>query len=226
MNKDQERRYVEQVAPALGWVILKERESPDFIIGEGKQSFGLELTEVFNGPIHARGATLKKGESTRRERIEIYQKRYAELGGPPLSVKIVGDASEATMDQLIKCLTHYDFESISIGDQVKFQVGEVTVFVTKALQPHWQSVDDTVGWVNRYALAILQSTIAKKATRLGQYQNAVGSDVRLLVVADHLHASGMLSLEPGTTIGNCGFHTVYFFPYPQDVQILECSSSL
>ena len=64
-------------------------------------------------------------------------------------------------------------------------------------------------------------TLARKAKRLGKYQKAVGTDVRLLVIANHLHASGMPNLEPGRTIDNCGFHAVYFFPYPQDVQILR-----
>ena len=59
MNRYQERLFVEQAAPGLGWEILEQRESPDFIVREGLRSFGLELTEVFNG---AKG---KRGQSTR-----------------------------------------------------------------------------------------------------------------------------------------------------------------
>ena len=227
MDKNQECFFVEQVALVLGWDILEQRESPDFIVREGLRSFGLELTEVFNGPIGKKGARLKEGESTRQETIDAYRRRYAELGGSPLSVKILGDTCEATLDQLMECLQRYDFDSMPVGAQKKLQVDErLTAFVTKALRPHWQSVDDTLGWVNRHASPIIQKCIARKARRLGEYQNAVGSDVRLLVVrllvvANHLRASGMLSLERGTTIDNCGFRTVYFFPYPQDVQILR-----
>ena len=222
MNKDQERFHMEQVASALEWVILEERESPDFIVCEGQQRFGLELTEVFNGAIDKKGARLKEGEATRQKTIDAYRRSYAELGGPPLSVKILGYAHEAALAQLIENLGRYDFESMRIGEHRRLQVGEqLTVFVTTALRPHWQSIGDTVGPVNRHASPILQRVIARKARRLGKYQKAVGSDVRLLVVANHLHASGMLKLEPGSTIDNCGFHTVYFFPYPEDVQVLR-----
>lgn len=221
MNKDQERFYVEQAASALEWLILEERESPDFVVREGRQGFGLELTEVFNGPIENRGARMKEGEAARHKTIGAYRRRYADLGGPPLSVKILGDPREAELDQLLEDLQRYDFESMPVGEHRRLNVGEqLKVFVTRALRPHWQSVDDTIGWVNRDASPILQGAIARKARRLDRYRQAVGSDVRLLVVANHLHASGMLCLEPGTTIDCCGFGRVYFFPYPQDVQIL------
>lgn len=55
MSKDQERIYVEHIAPALEWAIVEERERPDFIVREGQQQFGLELTEVFNGPSRKKG---------------------------------------------------------------------------------------------------------------------------------------------------------------------------
>ena len=222
MSKDQERIYVEHIAPALEWAIVEERERPDFIVREGQQQFGLELIEAFNGPSRKKGSILKAAEATRQKRISNYQRRYTERGGPALSVKILGDPGEVELDQLIEKLQRCDFESLSIGEKLTIRVGEQTkVFATKALRPHWYSVDDTVGWVNPNASSILQCAIAKKAEQIDEYRNAVGSDVRLLAVANHLRTSGMLTLESGTNINTCGFHTVYFLPYPEDVHILR-----
>lgn len=39
--------------------------------------------------------------------------------------------------------------------------------------------------------------------------------------ANHLRASGMLTIESGTNINTCGFHTVYFLPCPEDDQSLS-----
>ena len=222
MKKDQERIYVEHIAPSLEWMIVEERESPDFVVHKGQQIFGLELVEVFNGPVRKNGAKLKEAEAVRQKRIDICRKRYEEFGGLPLSVKILGDPGEVALDKLIEELRNCDFESMSLGEQREYQIGdEVKAFVTKALRPHWYSVDNTVGWVNRDAASILQCAIAKKAKRLDEYQNALGSDIRLLVVANHLRASGMLTLKSGTNINTCGFHKIYFLPYPEDVQILH-----
>ena len=222
MNKHQERFYMEHIASALEWAIVEERERPDFIVREGQHQFGLELTEVFKDPRRKKGSMLKAAEATRQRRISHYQRRYAERRGPALSVKILGDPGEDALDQLIEELQRCDFESMSVGEQRELRIGDqIKVFATKALRPHWYSVDNTVGWVNPHASSILQCAIAKKAEQLGQYRNAVGSDVRLLVVANHLRASGMLTLESGMNINTCGFHAVYFLPYPEDVQILR-----
>ena len=139
-----------------------------------------------------------------------------------MSVKILGDPGEDALDQLIEELHRCDFESMSVREQRELRIGDqIKVFATKALRPHWYSVDNTVGWVNPDASSILQCAIAKKAEQLREYQNAVGPDIRLLVVADHHSASGMLSLQRGTELKNCGFHTVYFLPYPEDVHTLR-----
>ena len=212
---------MEQAAPGLGWEILEQRETPDFIVREGSRSFGLELTEVFNGTTGKKGAKLKEGESVRQKTIDTYRRRYEERGGSPLSVQILGDPCEENLNQFMDCLQRHDLEAVPRGKRSSFQVNKLfRARVARAFRSHWQSVDDTVGWVNQSALPIIQKSVDSKARRLEEYRDAIGSDVRLLVVANHLHRSGMLSVEEGATIDCCGFHTVYFFPYPEAVQTL------
>ena len=212
---------MEQAAPGLGWEILEQRETPDFIVREGSRSFGLELTEVFNGTTGKKGAKLKEGESVRQKTIDTYRRRYEERGGSPLSVQILGDPCEENLNQLIDCLQSYDLEAVPLGKRRSFQVNELfKVRVARAFQSHWRLIDDTVGWMNQRALPIIQKCVDGKARRLEEYRGTVGLDVRLLVVANHLRVSGMLSVDKGATIDARGFHTVYFFPYPEAVQII------
>ena len=157
----------------------------------------------------------------RQQTIDVYRRYYEEQVGLTLSVQILGDPCEANLDQLMECLQLSALEAVPLGKRVRLQVNEqFMAFVTWAFRPHWQLVDDTVGWVNQHASPIIQESIENKARRLGEYRDAVGLDVRLLVVANHLRASGMLCVESGAAIDSCGFYSVYFFPYPEPVQPL------
>jgi hypothetical protein len=89
--------------------------------------------------------------------------------------------------------------------------------VTKALRPEWLSVNHRVGWVDRNALGVVTDAIKKKSNELARYRAGAGTDIRLLLVADHMHNSGKLILSSAMRPPTEGFRIVYFFPYPEPV---------
>ena len=224
MNKSQERFFVYRAARALGvrWDILEERESPDFLIRAGSQTFGLEVTEVFNGPTGKKGSKLKEAESANQRTIDTYRELYAEKGGPPLSVKILGEPDDHTMDNLVETLLSQDFASMRLCEQIKLQISDqVKVYVTTTLRHDWHLVDDRVGWVNQNPNRIIQNSVSKKSESLKAYENAVGPYIRLLLVANRTHASGMLKADEKTAVDTHGFQAVYFLSYPTDVNVFR-----
>jgi hypothetical protein len=98
------------------------------------------------------------------------------------------------------------------------------VHVTKAHRPDWYSVNDRVGFVNRNPHGIIADAIMKNADELPRYKQIAGIDVRLLLVADRISNSGKLMLDKGAQFDLRGFNTVYLFPYPEDVIILESAN--
>jgi hypothetical protein len=82
-------------------------------------------------------------------------------------------------------------------------------------------VNDRVGWVDHNPRKIIADAIKKKAKKLTEYQHAAGSDIRLLLVADRIQNSGKLLLEERAAFDFHGFQTVYFFPHPEPVVILD-----
>ena len=92
MNKHQKRCFVEQAANKLGvaWSIKEERETPDFVISEGEREFGLEVSEVFAGPVQRKGSTRKTEESVHQQTIDRYRNDYETRTGLLLHVQILG----------------------------------------------------------------------------------------------------------------------------------------
>ena len=72
MNKGQERFFVEEAARLLGveWELAEDRESPDFLIDDGSCRFGLEVSELFAGPVGVKGAERKNAESINQNQKE------------------------------------------------------------------------------------------------------------------------------------------------------------
>jgi hypothetical protein len=91
------------------------------------------------------------------------------------------------------------------------------VHVTKAFRSEWFGVNDRVGWVDRNPMPRIDAAVREKSTKLPQYRQAAGTDVRLLVVADRIHNSGKLSLEDQASLNLQGFRVVYFFAYPETI---------
>ena len=84
----------------------------------------------------------------------------------------------------------------------------------------WYSVDDRVGWVGD-ASEDINSAIREKAKKLSEYkQNSGLDDIRLLIVADHLRASGMQELRERREFDPQGFQMVYFLNYPESAHAI------
>ena len=222
MNKRQERFFAEQAAHKLNvpWDIGEDRESPDFVVTEGNLTFGLEVSELFTGPMRTSGSIRKTEESIHQDTINRYRKVYEDKTGILLRVQILGTINESTMGELVNRLVRHDFAARKVGEQIRFRFNHnFKAHVTKALRGEWFRVDDRVGFVNTNPLPIIRKAVAKKARNLDRYQLAVGADVRVLLVANRLHSSGKLKLVEEARIDTCGFHAVYFFSYPESVTV-------
>ena len=85
----------------------------------------------------------------------------------------------------------------------------------------WYSLDDRVGSVGSVSLQI-DSAIAGKSKKLSDYKENSGlDDIRLLIVADHLRASGMLELRDYLEFDSQGFQVVYFLNHPKSAHVIS-----
>ena len=86
MNKAQERFFVEEAARSLGlqWEVGEDRESPDFLIDDGRCRFGIEVSELFAGPVGIRGAIRKAAESIYQKTIDRCRRAYEKERDVPL----------------------------------------------------------------------------------------------------------------------------------------------
>ena len=224
MNKHEERFYVERAAEMLNlsWSVGEDRESPDFIISEGDWQFGLEVSELFTGPVGRKGSGRKAMESNHQETIDRYRDIYVAEKDIPLSVRILGPVNDETMGELLGQLLQRDFEWTPLGHQIIVQPNDqLKVYVTKALRSFWFRVDDRVGMVNTNPIPIIQGRVAMKSRRLINYHESAGEDVRLLLVANRMLNNGRLKLVKQSALDTCGFRVVYFLSFPESVTVFQ-----
>ena len=237
MNKVQERIYVEKAADHLNlaWEIGQDREIPDFLISEGNHQFGLEVTEIFVGK-EEKGSESKSRESKIQKTIDSYRRKYEAKRKDLLKVNISGIVSKdlivvndevvikdgvvikEKMEKLLDILLKQPFDSMEIGQKVKFSLGgRSRASVTKSYSSRWNSLDYKIGFVNHRPEHAIENRIVEKSKRLEAYINNVGSDVRLLIVANCLNNSGKLQFAEQNEKPNFstrGFNAVYFLSYP------------
>lgn len=229
MKKQHERFLVEEAAKLMGktWTLGPDREGPDFLVTEGKQKFGLEVSEVFTGQKIRTGSKMKKKESKTRKTIDALRTEYEKITNIPLRVQFVGDLRTENMAKVVPALAAEDFASKPILHHVKFDLDDgFSVHATKALRTDWFSVNDRIGWVNRDPIQCIADAVKKKCKKLPQYKESVGSDVRLLLVANRISNSGKLMLKEQAVLEDTrGFRVVYFFSYPDSVTAIECTSN-
>ncbi|MGH7053226.1 MAG: hypothetical protein ACREFA_05355 [Stellaceae bacterium] len=226
LKKTRERVFAEAATRLLHktWDLGADRERPDFVVTEGEQQFGLEVCEVFTGPQSQDGSAMKRVESNTSRAIDTLRHKYEAIVNIPLRVKLVGDACAENLDLVVPALVAEDFASKAIAYQAVIRLNTglragLSLYVTKALRPEWFSVNDRVGWVDHNPMPRIAAAVMEKSRKLSQYQQAVGWDVRLLVVADRINNSGKLTLKEQTTMNLRGFRAVYFFSYPENVTI-------
>ena len=271
-QKTQEWLFAGKAGKLLGgqWDIA-DCESPDFIVNEGGERFGLEVCQIFTGERNEKGSRSKKNEAQNQTRIHRYRRKYEEKENALLSVRLVGDTCDENMEEVIQFLIEKKFSEKSAGCHEEFEVpfdidhliaeimesghhGSLTeeqimeseyreryeallsspprlrlkVFVTRLPDSYthcaeWQDVGDCVGMVGTASKQIY-SAIAEKSKKLSEYKENSGlDDIRLLIVADHLRASGMLELRERREFDPKGFQMVYFLNYPKSAEVISRS---
>ena len=222
MNKRQERFFVEEAARSLGvqWEVGEDRESPDFLIEDGNCTFGLEVSELFAGPVGIRGALRKAAESLHQKTIDRYRRTYENERDVPLRIAILGKITKESMEKLLTILLSRDLARMRPGERFEVEINEqFKSHVTRAFHHEWFRVNDRVGWVNHNPLPVIEEAVAKKSELLDNYREAAGPDIRLLLVANRIFASGKLQLVEDSTVDTQGFRVVYFFSYPETVNV-------
>ena len=223
-QNEHERFYVERAAEILRkkWILGPDRECPDFIVTEGTQRFGLELCEIFTGPQSQAGSGMKKMEAETQRAVDDRRCEYEAITKIPLIVKLVGDVCADNMAAVVPALVAKDLSTRSVGHHDVIEVGDrLRVHVTRANVANWFSVNDRVGWVDRYPIKTVTDAIKNKSMKLPRYREAAGPDIRLLLVADRICNSGKLMLEEGAALDVRGFQIVYFFSYPESVTVFD-----
>ncbi|MEX0921411.1 MAG: hypothetical protein WDZ84_01430 [Rhodovibrionaceae bacterium] len=231
-KKQGERFFVEKAAELLGkrWSLGPDRETPDFVVTEGEQQFGLEVCEIFTGAQTNAGSHMKRRESDTQRAVNALRREYELKRSFPLIVKFVGDMCEENVAVVLPALDALNLSTKPFGhhDVIDVDEGEtrLRVHVTRALKADWFSVNDRVGWVDRNPIDRIVEEIKKKSDKLPRYRKCVGSnDIRLLIVANRIMNSGKLSLQEFSAFDVRGFHIVYFLSYPQSITILNCAGN-
>lgn len=221
IQKQRERFFVEQAAKLVGrsW-ILEDCEHPDFIVVENGGHFGLEVCEIFTGLQDRAGAAMKRAESIVHRQLEALRREYEAITGVVLRVQIVGGLSCENAAAIVPAIVAEDLISKPLGHHLVIDhVDGLRLHITKAFRPEWYSVNHRAGWVNRNPLPIITDAIEKKSHDLQRYRSAAGVDVRLMLLANHIHNSGKLMLDEKAALDTKGFRIVYVFSYPEGVKV-------
>lgn len=222
--KSWERIFAEETARLLGceWSVGPNRESPDFVVDEGKLQFGLEVSEIFTGVTTDGGSENRKHESQVQKIINALRREFEASASIPLVAKFVGNIDSANMELVLPRLLEEDLVSKPSGYHfiIDTRLG-LRVHITRSYMPDWYSVNDRVGWIDRNPLARIQEAVDVKAVRLPEYQRSVGNEVRLLLVANRYRNSGKLMLERKPQVDLKGFSKLYFMSYPESVTVFE-----
>jgi hypothetical protein len=80
-KKARERFMALEAAKSLGkaWTFSDEREHPDFIVTDGVEQFGLEVSEIFIGPRGNAGSTMKQQESYTQQTMNKLRRQYEDV---------------------------------------------------------------------------------------------------------------------------------------------------
>jgi hypothetical protein len=225
LKKKRERFFAEEGAKLMGktWNLGPDREHPDFLMTEGAQQFGLEVSEIFTGWQDRAGSAMKEKESKAQRAVDALRREYEAITNIPLIVKLVGDVCAENLALVVPALVAEDLASKPVGHRVVIAPDTglragLRVHVTKARRPNWFSVKDRVGWVDHNAMPRIAVAVKNKSKDLPRYRRAVGSDdIHLLLVANHINNSGKLVVEEQVQLPLQGFKVVYFFPYPDPI---------
>lgn len=224
-SKVQERIFVEGFLQHLGpkYVILEERESPDFLMSDGQETFGLEVAQIFRdrGPS---GSPSRAAESRRVRFLRRLASTYYSRSGSPLHVQaVVPDRFEADTvalaDQLKAARPRDAWAEARLEvSGAKFRL--VSLPAEAGQYSRWVCVNNSVGWQGRLTLEDVEPVMADKALKLPGYRMATDR-VELLLVVDATKTSGMVRWSDGTPSPVArGFDAIHLYVYPYQARRL------
>ncbi len=224
-SKVLERIFVEGFLQRLdpGYVILEERESPDFLVSDGTEKFGLEVAQVFRdqGPA---GSPSKAAESRRVQYLWRLASDYYSRSGLPLLVRA-------------EVPNRFDMDTGSLADRLKaarpaapwarsrFKVRSSAFHLTSLPAEagqycRWECINNSVGWRGWLTAENVQPVIGDKASKLSNYRRAIVR-VELLLVVDVTRTSGMVRWRDETPFPmGQGFDAVHLYFYPDEARRL------
>ncbi len=228
-KKERERFFVNRAAELLGknWVLGPDLEHTYFFLTEEVHQFGLEVREIFTGPQVRAGSKMKRKEAETQKVVDALRCQYEVIAEIPLNIRLLGDTSVENLAAVVPALVAKELSTRPVGYQEVIDLGNgLCVYVTRALHADWYSVNDRVGWVDRYPMKPVTDAIERKSKKLPRYREAAGPDIRLLLVADRICNSGKLMLDEGVALDVQGFQVVYFFSYPESVTVFDCTGNI
>src|SRR5882672_6856874 len=157
-QKREERFFAEEAARLLSraWDLGIDREHPDFVVTEGKEQFGLEVSQIFVGPQGGHGSSLKAAEANIQRIVNKLQRLYENIESVPLIVKFVGNMDADNLATVVPALLAQDLPSRPVGYQFVHDTtvahptrARLRVHITRGSRPNWFSVNDRAGFVYR-----------------------------------------------------------------------------
>ena len=245
-KKQDELYFVRSLAQSLGerWAI-EPRERPDFLVRCPTGAFGLEVTSVFAGKTNANGGSEYKRKQKVIQDIIDKMRLQFECAEPNVSVRIefVGDVADSLTSPVVNALLGMKLRDKPVLHReqcVLYQDDRaLALYVTRLPDDHnrkrlnrpdWYPVSETIGGREKSG-HILQERILEKSKNLENYRRNIASqpglhstaslDVRLLLVANHYWASGMVRPDTGVSYNSHGFSAVYFYPFPSPPTLLN-----
>lgn len=250
LRKQNECFFVKEAAKLIGveWKLVAREESnggPDFIVHEGRNSFGLEVCEIFSGKVSPKkGSKLKEKAVTNQKLINEIRQQYEGMEeNVPLYVKFLGDVRDSNKRQIVRTLLDMNLKEKSFpyseNRVLKYDSSNLKISVRRLPddwprdrlynRPDWFSVKDSVGWVEKNTRKISE-TIENKSHKIGLYQTNIAKefglkdpencDIRLLVVSDHMWNYGQVELDKVLVNNLHKFNDVYLFTYPGKLTVL------
>lgn len=240
VKKLRERFFLEQCFAAAGLPleVLAERETPDFLLRDGRGEVGIELAQVFNDrkQVRADGTRASPGKAIEKQRdgyLAAIATAYYARGGLPIRVSaFLPSRRDFTANRDVLDLPPggdvvgrllserpsraWERSRIVIEHGVKFDVLALPDEFPK--YAYWTAMDNHVGFVWQAPADEVQEVVRAKAEeKLIQCRQAC-SRVGLLLHADCTFGSGMIlwnaELPP---ISPCGFDEVLLYLHPGEV---------
>ena len=221
-TKLHERIYLEKALELLGLDLqVADRESPDFEISNGHETWGIEVRNIFADEHPKRGSPTKAKESQNTKQLQMLAHHYYENNATPILLKILGGKriepySDLILKAILKRVAQHPFSQ----ERINLPEGP-TLYITDLPHEHseysrWDFVNDKGGWVRHLTDVRLQTAIDKKTEKLSSYLSQY-SQIDLLLVCDRLNNSGKLTLVSVPKIANPGFSNIYLLLFPLSI---------